>query len=115
MEKKLSEWAENNGKCALGQAGFRKHHSTIDHLVTLRVLMEMSRLKGKKLYCCFVDFKKAFDMVPRGNLWGCMKNLHVPSEFTHAISCIYQKLICRIRMGNGILNFFTSTICVKQR
>ena len=39
MEMKISEWVENNGKRALGQAGFRKHHSTIDHLVTLRVLI----------------------------------------------------------------------------
>ena len=35
MESKISVWAEINGKRAYGQVGFRKHHSTIDHLVTL--------------------------------------------------------------------------------
>ena len=35
MESKISVWAEKSGKRAYGQAGFRKHHSTIDHLVTL--------------------------------------------------------------------------------
>ena len=78
MESKISIWAEENGKRAYGQAGFRKHHSTIDHLdhiVTLRVLMEESRLRGKGLYCCFVDFKKAFDTVPREHLWREWKNL----------------------------------------
>ena len=59
MEMKLSSWAELNNKRARRQAGFRQAHSTIDHLVTLRVLMEESRLAGKGLYCCFVDFKKA--------------------------------------------------------
>ncbi|MCO5609616.1 hypothetical protein L7F22_063846 [Adiantum nelumboides] len=49
MEIKISKWAEENGKRAHGQAGFCKDHSTIDHLVTLRVLMEESRLKGKDL------------------------------------------------------------------
>ena len=43
---------------------FEKHQSTIDHLVTLWVLMEESRLGGKGLYCSFVDLKKAFEMVP---------------------------------------------------
>ena len=43
-----------NGKRAYGQAGFRKYHSTIDHLVTFRVLMEESLLRGEGLYCCFV-------------------------------------------------------------
>ena len=45
MESKISAWVEKNGRRAYGQVGFRKHHSTIDHLVTLRVLMEESRLE----------------------------------------------------------------------
>jgi hypothetical protein len=31
----------------------------------LRTLIEQSKAKKKPLYCCFVDFKKAFDTVPR--------------------------------------------------
>ena len=75
MESNISAWAAKNGKRAYGQSGFRKHHGTIDHLVTLRVLMEESRLGGKGLYCCFIDsdFKKAFDMVPRDHLWRRME------------------------------------------
>ena len=64
IEKDLSTWAEYNGKRAIGQAGFRARHSTVDHLITLRVLMEEARLKGKTLYCCFVDLRKAFDTNP---------------------------------------------------
>jgi len=114
MEKKLSKWAEDNGKRAKRQAGFLQHHSTIDHLVTLCVLMEESRLKGKQLYCCFVDFKKAFDMIPRNNLWRRMEELQVPSEFMLAVSHIYEKVICRLHMGTKISEFFASTIGVKQ-
>ena len=47
--------------------------------LSLRVLMEESRLRGKGLHCCFVDFKKAFDMVPREHLWRRMEELEVPS------------------------------------
>ena len=43
MERKLSKWAEMHAKRAKGQAGFRAQYNTIDHLVTLRVLMEESR------------------------------------------------------------------------
>ncbi|MCO5612488.1 hypothetical protein L7F22_066756 [Adiantum nelumboides] len=96
MEMKISKWAEENGKRAHGQANFRKDHSTIDHLVTLRVLMEESRLKGKGLYCFFVDFKKAFDMVPRENLWKSMKELQVPNEYMHANFRIYEKVLARV-------------------
>ncbi|MCO5565063.1 hypothetical protein L7F22_018734 [Adiantum nelumboides] len=115
MEMKISKWAEENGKRTHGQAGFRKDHSTINHLVTLRVLMEESRLKGKGLYCCFVDFKKAFDMVPRENLWKRMKELQMPNEYMLAIFRIYEKVVCQVRMGDEISDFFTSTIGVKER
>ena len=54
LEQAISSWAETNDKRAKGQAGFRPKHSTTDHLISLRVLMEESRLKGKKsalLFC----------------------------------------------------------------
>ncbi|MCO5601437.1 hypothetical protein L7F22_055559 [Adiantum nelumboides] len=114
MEMKISKWVEENGKRAHGQAGFCKDHSTIVHLVTLRILMEESHLKGKGLYCCFVDFKKAFDMVPQENLWKHMKELQVSNEYMHEIFHIYEKVVCQVRMDEGILEFFTGTIGVKQ-
>ena len=75
MESKISVWVEKKGKSSYGQVGFQKHHSTINHLVTLQVLMEESRLRVKGLYCCFVDFNKAFDMVPREHFWRLMEEL----------------------------------------
>ena len=68
LEQNISSWAETNNKRAKGQVGFRPKHSTIDHLISLRVLMEESRLKGKNLHCCFVDFTKAFNTIPREGL-----------------------------------------------
>ena len=43
MDRKMSTWAEKNAKRVMGQAGFRAKHSTIDHLITLRVIMEESK------------------------------------------------------------------------
>jgi hypothetical protein len=40
IERKISKWAETEGKRANGQAGFRPKHSTIDHGITLRYLVE---------------------------------------------------------------------------
>jgi hypothetical protein len=65
LEKRLCEWVEQHGLCAKGQAGFCKDYHTIDQLFILRTLIEQSKEKKKPLYCCFVDFKKVFDTVPR--------------------------------------------------
>ena len=76
--------------------------------------MEESHLKCKGLYCCFIDFKKTFDMVPRDKLWRHMEELGVPSEYMVAISRIYEKLICHVRMDEGLSDYFTSTTGVKR-
>ena len=57
------------GKKAKGQAYFRRNHSTTDHLITLRVIPEECRNNNFDLFCCFVDFRKYFDIVPRNNPW----------------------------------------------
>ena len=110
MESKISEWDEKNGKRAYGQADFRKHHSTIDHLLTRQLLMEGSRLSGKGLYYCFIEFKKAFDMVPLEHLLRRMEELKVPCEYMLAISRIYEKVICCVRMSERQGNTIEETI-----
>ena len=47
MEQKINSWAEHHHKQALSQASFRLKYSTIDHLVTLRVIMGEVDFKGK--------------------------------------------------------------------
>ena len=68
LENKMSIWLESEGKWAKGQAGFRRQHSTTDNLVTLRIIVEECRNDKSNLFCCFVDFRKAFDALPRNNV-----------------------------------------------
>ena len=63
LEQQLSRWAEKSCKRAPGQAGFRKGFSTLDHIFTLRTIIEEGRSEGRKVYCTFVDFRKAFDTI----------------------------------------------------
>ena len=72
--------AKKNTKRAKGQARFKAHDSTMDHLITLRVTIEESRWKGKPLFMCFVDLEKAFDIMPRQELMDHMQWIGVPEE-----------------------------------
>ena len=51
------------------QAGFRKGHSTIDNIFSLYCLIQIYIQSGKKIFCTFVDFQKAFEKVWRVGLW----------------------------------------------
>jgi hypothetical protein len=45
------------------QTGFRKGYNTLDNTFSLHELISIYMSLGKKLYCTFVDFSKAFDTI----------------------------------------------------
>lgn len=51
------------------QAGFRSGYSTIDHIYLLKSVTDLGCWKRRKLFCLFVEYRKAFDMVWREGLW----------------------------------------------
>jgi hypothetical protein len=96
LEKRLSEWVEQHGLRAKGQAGFRKDYCTTDQLFILRTLKEQSKAKKKPLYCYFVDFEKAFDIVPHEVLWQVLASLGVEGRFLQCLQAMYAKDTIRI-------------------
>ena len=69
LYNRLSTFLEGNSILNETQSGFRKDYSTIDNIFSLYSLTEYFKSKKSKLYCCFVDFTKAFDSVWRDGLW----------------------------------------------
>jgi hypothetical protein len=96
LEKRLSEWVEQHGLRAKGQAGFRKDYRTIDQFFILQTLIEQSKAKKKPFYCCFVDFKKAFDIVPCEVLWQVLVGFGVEGCFLQCLQAMYAKGTVRI-------------------
>ena len=86
--------------------------SIIVHLVTLRILMEESCFRCKGLYCSFVEFRKAFDMVPRERLWKCIEKLDIPSKYMQANSPIYETVIYWVHMGVEFSDFSNTLLVV---
>ena len=69
INNRLSEWAEKYYILIEAQAGFRSGMSTVDNIFILHSMITHFINRGKKLYCCFIDFTKAFDYVVRDSLW----------------------------------------------
>jgi hypothetical protein len=49
------------------QAGFQTRCSTIDHICTLRIILEQAKEWQSDVNTGFMDFEKAFDIVNREN------------------------------------------------
>ena len=70
LNLRLNNFVEHNDSLEENQAGFRKGYATSDHIFfTLHAMVEILKAGKKKLFCTFVDFKKAFDNVWRPGLW----------------------------------------------
>ena len=65
LNNRLSGYLENSGILCEEQAGFRKGYGTVDHIFNLKCLVDLYVARGQKLYCAFIDYKKAFDSVNR--------------------------------------------------
>ena len=63
LNNNLTSLAEDYGLYIEAQAGFRKHMSTAADIFVLNRLISLALNAGKKLYCSFIDFSKAFDYV----------------------------------------------------
>ena len=114
LEKKISRCFESEGKQAKGQAGFRRQHSTTYHLVTLRIIVEECNSDKSNLFCFFVDFRKAFDTVPRHNLWNKLEELKVPFELRDVAIRLYENVISKFKSNEGWSKDIKCNIGVKQ-
>lgn len=75
-----------------------------------------SRQKGKtgKLCCCFVDFRKAFDTVPRHLLWQVLEEFGIQGRILDIIESLYAHDSAAVRTMHGISAIFRCFLGVKQ-
>jgi hypothetical protein len=50
-----------------------KGSRTSDHILTLKTIIDKAFKSSKKVYACFIDFKKAFDTINREALFFNLK------------------------------------------
>jgi len=98
------------------QAGFRQGRSTIDQLLSLRLLAEKYNEVGKDLFLCYVDFQKAFDSVWRRGLWQVMRHLGYDRKIVRLLENLYKSTRSSVRVGSAgeLSNWFETLVGVLQ-
>ena len=83
------------------QFGFMPQRSATDAIFGLRMLMEKWRECQKELHCAFIDLEKAYDRVPRDELWECMRQAGVPECYVESIQDMYERARTSVRSAAG--------------
>ena len=96
------------------QAGFRQNRSCIDHIASLRIIVEQSLEWQSSLYMNFIDFKKAFDMVDREVLWKILRYYGLPIKIVNIIRSLYTNTRCRVIHNSDLTESFEVKTGVRQ-
>jgi len=115
LESRLDGFCEAHGHRAAGQAGFRKKRCCSDHIFVLKHLIDVHRAeRGKHLFVCFVDFRKAYDMVRRDLLMECLADMGLHGHMLEALCSMYWCPTLCVKFGQQLGEPFESTRGVKQ-
>ena len=96
------------------QNGFRKKRSCQDHISSLYFLIENRKLANLDTYACFVDFKKAFDSVPRELLWRKLIKIGIRGELLKSLKALYTNLYSSVKVNDRLSPAFKVGRGVKQ-
>ena len=96
------------------QAGFRKGRGTRDQIGNIHWVIEKAREFQKNMYCCFIDYAKAFDYVDHNKLWKILKVMGIPDHLTCLLRNLYEGQEATVRTGHGTTDWFQTGKGVRQ-
>ena len=117
INQRLDNYVNNNHILGEEQAGFRSSFSTTDHIFVLNSLigLYLNKFNNKKrLFCAFVDYQKAFDLVDRISLWTKLLSYDINGKILRVIYNIYHKAKACVKLNNIISHSFNCNIGVRQ-
>ncbi|KAK3515930.1 hypothetical protein QTP86_004742, partial [Hemibagrus guttatus] len=96
------------------QYGFMPRKSTTDAIFALRILMEKYRDGQRERHCVFVDLEKAYDRVPREELWYCMRKSGVAEKYVRVVQDMYERSRTVVRCAVGQTEEFKVEVGLHQ-
>ena len=108
-------FVESCGSLGNEQAGFKHNNSTLDLIFTLKTVIDVYLDQRKKLYCAFIDYRKAFDSINMIKLWKSLISHEINGRVLNVIINLYKKAKSCVKSHCGQLShFFPSLIGVRQ-
>ena len=99
INKRLTNWANDNKVILEEQAGYRAGYSTIDQNFVLYSLVQRMLCRNK-LYVCFVDFQKAYDTADRNQFWRVLLKQRVSTKMVMCLKRLYTEVKSCVGVSN---------------
>jgi len=91
----LTEWCVATGQIPDTQYGFYPGHNTLQPMFIHWHLQHAARTikpnGSPRLHAAFIDFKQAYDTIPRDALWKHLRRTRIPAPFLSVIQDMYNR------------------------
>ena len=87
------------------QAGFRKGRGTRNQFANICWIIKKARELQKNIYCCFIDYAKAFDCVDHHKLWK-IQEMGIPEHLNYLLRNLNASLEAIVRTEHGTTDGF---------
>ena len=114
MNDRLTTYIENNNLIKCNQIGFRKGYRTADHVFVLKTLIDNYTSTNKRLYMCFIDFKKAYDTIWRDGLFYKLLKKGISKTFIKLLINMYSRNKSCVNLGEYVTKEFNTSTGLKQ-
>ena len=114
LNERLTNYYDVNYLLGEEQAGFREGYSTVDHTFVLHSLIDLYLSDRRRIYCVFVDYRKAFDSVNRFLLWEKLLRHNVNGKFLKIVQNIYKNAKSFVMNGKDKSDVFNCEVGVRQ-
>ena len=96
------------------QFGFMPGRSTTDAIFCFRMLLEKWTEGQKAVHCAFIDLEKAYDRVPREELWECLRLAETSKCYVRITKDICDGATRTVRSAAGLTEKFKVGIGLHQ-
>ena len=114
LDNRLPSWADDINIFNECQFGFMQNKSTVDCLFILQSVVKNQLYHKRKLYCAFIDFQKAFDLIYRNGIWYKLCEMGASLRFVKSVKAIYNSVKLCVRSLGKFSDCFDSFVGVKQ-
>ena len=96
------------------QFGFKEKHGSIDNAFILDSIIEISKMRGRPTYVCYIDLKSAFDMIVRAALLWKMRKQGIRGKFYAIINSMFKKAKSTVKWAGDFGETFENLCGVLQ-